>query len=168
MMAKTKNKQKIILADGLEVPLEITTQKTSLMGGNGSGKTYTVTKIVEEVLRAGGWVITLDPVGVHFGLRLSSDGVTPSGLDIPVFGGLHGDIALTPESGALVADLLCDRRLSAVLDVSQFETDADFNKFVTAFGKRFFERMKTRRRAVLIVLEEAQEFIPQNPQEGRS
>lgn len=165
MVSKQKNKAVIHLAKGLDVPLDITTQKTSLMGGNGSGKTYTTTKIVEEVLRADGWVIVLDPVGIYYGLRLNADGITPSGLDIPVFGGLHGDIILTPESGALIADLLCDRRLSAVLDVSQF-TDSELNRFATDFGNRFWTRMKAQRRAVLLVFEECQEFMPQNPMKG--
>jgi uncharacterized protein len=158
-------KKTIRLAKGLELPLEVTTQKIALMGGNGSGKSYLGSKLEEEILRADGWTIILDPVGIHWGLRLSSDGITPSGLEIPVFGGLHGDVILTPESGALIADLLVDRRLSAVLDVSQF-TDPELNRFSTDFGNRFWSRMKAKRQAVLLVFEEAQEFIPQNPQKG--
>src|SRR5688572_28402355 len=158
-------KKTIRLAKGLEIPLSITTQKIALMGGNGSGKTYAASKIEEEILRLDGWVIIFDPVGIHYGLRLKSDGITPSGLDVPVFGGLHGDIILTPESGALIADLLVDRRHSAVLDVSQF-SDSELNRFATDFGNQFWSRMKAKRAAVLLVFEEAQEFIPQNPSKG--
>lgn len=153
------------IANNLIVPIAIMTSRIAAMGGNGSGKTYFVTKLIEMILKALGWVIILDPVGIHWGLRLKSDGKTPSGLNIYVFGGLHGDVILTPESGALVADLLVDRKMSAVLDVSQF-TNGELNKFALAFGARFFQRMKAKKSAVLLVMEEAQEFIPQNPQKG--
>lgn len=156
----------IRLASGLDIPFNITTQKVAIMGGNGSGKTYTATKIEEEILSENGWIVIFDPVGIHYGLRLDKTGKKPSGLDIPVFGGLHGDVILTPESGALIADLICDRRLSAVLDVSQFESDAELNRFATDFGNRFWNRMKSQRRAVMLVLEECQEFVPQNPMKG--
>lgn len=159
-------KKTIHLSNELSIPLEIVTRKSAMMGGNNGGKTYAATKLIEEILSSNGWVIIFDPVGVHYGLRLKSDGKTPSGLDIPIFGGLHGDIQIVPESGAMIADLLFDRRLSAILDVSQFSTDADVTKFSHDFMDRFYFRMKTTKRAVLIVLEECQEFIPQNPQKG--
>lgn len=155
----------IHLAKGLDIPFNVTTAKISFMGGNGSGKTYAATKIEEEILRAGGWLIVIDPVGIHYGLRLDATGKKPSGLDIPIFGGHHGDVILTPESGAMIADLLCDRRLSAVLDVSEF-TDPEMNKFVTEFGIQFEKRMKAKHRAVTVALEECQEIIPQNPMKG--
>src|SRR6185503_8837239 len=83
----------------------------------------------------------------------------------PVFGGLHGDLPLTPESGALVANILVDRRISAILDVSQM-IDAEINRFSTAFGDRFFQRMKSKPNAVHLFLEECQEFLPQNTMKG--
>jgi len=160
-----KNKS-IKIASNLSLPFSIVTNKIALMGGNGSGKTYATMKIIEEVLGANGWVIILDPVGIHYGLRLDKSGKKPSGLDIPIFGGLHGDVILTPNSGKLIADLLCDRRLSAILDVSQFESDAELNRFATEFGDQFWKRMKANKRAVTLVLEECQEFIPQNISKG--
>lgn len=159
-------KTHIYLAQELKLPMEVLTQKTSLMGGNGSGKSYATSIILEQALEMGAWMIILDYAGIHYGLRLSADGKERSGFDIPIFGGLHGDLPLTPESGALIADLLCDRHISAILDVSQFETDGDFNQFVIDFGNQFYKRMKENRRAVTLVLEEAQEFLPQNPIEG--
>jgi hypothetical protein len=160
-----KPSDEIKLASNLKVPINIMTQRIAAVGGNGSGKSYFVMKMLEELLYHGAWTIILDPVGIHYGLRLDAAGKKPSGLNIPIFGGLHGDVILTPESGKLIADLLVDRHLSAVLDVSQF-TDGELTRFSTDFGYQFFLRMKARKQAVLLVLEEAQEFIPQNPQDG--
>jgi hypothetical protein len=74
-------------------------------------------------------------------------------------------VPLTPESGELVADLLVDQRISAVLDVLNF-TGGEQRKFLTAFAERFFHRKKTARSPVHLVLEEAQEVVPQNTQHG--
>jgi hypothetical protein len=160
------NKDIIQLSVDFSLPVKnLLSQKLAFMGSNGSGKTYGLMKILEEILRRNGWVIVFDPVGIHYGLRLDESGKKPSDLTIPVFGGLHGDVPLTPESGKLVADLLFEKRLSAVLDVSMF-TDPELNLFAANFAEQFYRRMQTRKHPVSIVLEECQEFIPQNPQKG--
>jgi hypothetical protein len=86
-----------------------------------------------------------------------------------VLGGLHGDIPLEATGGALIADLIVDRGVSMILDVSQFESDADKARFAQAFAERFFFRKKASPSAVHVFIEECQEFVPQNPQreEGR-
>lgn len=155
----------IKLADDLILPIQAVTQKFAFLGRTGSGKTYGASKMAEEMLFHGAQIIVIDPMGVWYGLRLDADGKKPSGLDIPVFGGLHGDLPLTPESGALVADLFVDRRISGILDVSQM-IDAEINRFCTAFGDRFFQRMKAKPAPVHIFLEECQEFLPQNIMKG--
>ena len=55
---------------------------------------------------------------------------------MPVFGGLHGDLPLEPLMGARIADLIVDRQISAVLDVSQFEHNTDKARFAEAFATR--------------------------------
>jgi hypothetical protein len=155
--------KQLAFADGLSLPVDVVTQKTAFMGRTGSGKTYAATKLAELLIRAGAQVVAIDPVGVWWGLRLEADGKTPSDLKLPIFGGLHGDIPLEPTGGKLMADLIVDRALSCVLDVSQFESDADKARFVRDFADRFFYRKKAAPSAVHLFLEEAQEFVPQNP-----
>ena len=157
--------KQIKISDDLILPMQAVTQKFAFLGRTGSGKTYGASKMAEEMLFNGAQIVVIDPMGVWYGLRLAADGKKPSGLDIPVFGGLHGDLPLTPESGALVADILVDRRISAILDVSQM-IDAEINRFCTAFADRFFQRMKARPSPVHIFLEECQEFLPQNIMKG--
>ncbi len=65
-----------------------------------------------------------------------------------------------------MATLIVDKTLSAIIDVSQFESDADKARFATAFADRFFFRKKAQPSAVHLFIEECQEFVPQNPQRG--
>lgn len=148
-----------------ELPRDAVTQKLAFLGRTGTGKSYAAMKAAEEMHRAGAQIVAIDVVGIWWGLRLAKDGVSP-GLEIPVLGGLRGDIALTPNAGALIADLIVDSGASAILDISQFESDADKARFAAAFADRFFRRMKSAPAPVHLFLEECQELVPQHLQRG--
>lgn len=155
----------LALSSDVSVPIDVVTEKLAWIGVTGSGKSYGAGKLAELMWDARAQFVILDPVGIHYGLRLAGDG-KGAGIPIPVFGGLHGDVPLDPTAGALVADLIVDRDLSAVVDVSQFESDSDKARFVSAFADRVYQRRKRAPAAIHIFLEEAQEFAPQNPQPG--
>lgn len=152
------------IAADLSLPLDVVTEKLAFLGRTGSGKSYAASKLAELMLERLAQTVILDPVGVWFGLRLGADG-KGKGLEIPVFGGLHGDIPLEATAGSLVADLIVDRSLSAVLDVSQFIA-TEQARFATDFATRFFQRKKAAPSAVHIFIEECQEFVPQNVMRG--
>jgi hypothetical protein len=157
---------KLEISTDLALPRDVVTQKLAWMGRTGSGKTYGFGRMAEAMLDAGMQVVILDPVGVHWGLRLSADGKGDGIKTILVFGGLHRDVPLEPTSGRVIADFLADRRVSAVLDVSQFESDADKARFATDWAGRFFFRYKAKPSPVHVCLEECQEFVPQNAMKG--
>ena len=152
------------IAPNLSLPLEVVTQKLAWLGTTSSGKTYGASKMAELLYHAGAQIIVLDPVGVWYGLRLGKDGESPSGVKMPIFGGLHGDVPLEATAGKLLADLVVDRTLSCIIDVSQLESDAEKVRFARAFAERFFFRKKAASSAVHLFIEECQEFVPQNPQ----
>jgi uncharacterized protein len=154
---------KLPLAEGVTLPAEAVTGTFAAMGMRGMGKTYFGTKLYEIMYDAGAQVIAIDPVGNWFGLRLAADGKGP-GLDVPIFGGQHGDIPLEPTGGALLARTIVERGISAIVDVSDFE-DADMKRFVTAFAKAFFQEKKRARSAVHLFLEEASTFVPQDKED---
>lgn len=158
--------KKLNISKDLSMPTVTATQKLAWLGTTGSGKTYGASKLAEELFSAGAQFIVLDPVGVWWGLRLQKDGKKPSNIDIPIFGGLHGDIPLESTAGELMANLVVDQGLSCVIDVSQFESDAEKARFAKDFANRFFFRKKAAPSAVHLFLEECQEFVPQNPQRG--
>lgn len=147
-------------AESLALPLNAITQKLAMLGQTGSGKTYAATKLAELMLEHGAQIIALDPVGVWYGLDVpASEG--GKAFTIPVFGGLHGDMPLEPTGGALIARIIVEKRISAVVDVSQF-IPAEQSRFAHDFINALFQLKKSKPSAVHLFVEECQEFIPQN------
>src|SRR5438067_892478 len=95
--------------------------------------------MAEEMFKAGLPFVAIDPVGSFFGLRSSKDGRGP-GLAIPIFGGRHGDVPLERTGGQLLADLVVDQRLSCVIDLSAFESEAAKKGFLLDFARRLYLR----------------------------
>jgi hypothetical protein len=157
---------KLRFSEDLALPLDAVTQKFAILGRTGSGKSYAATKLCEEMLDAKAQVIAIDPMGVWYGLRIPGKDAPKDfdGYNIPIFGGLHGDVPLEPGAGEFIANLIVDRAISAVIDVSQFESDTQKAQFARAFATKFFFRKKSAPSAVHLFVEEAQEFVPQNPQ----
>jgi len=147
------------LAEDLTLPFDAVTQKFALIGRSSSGKTYAASKLVELLLEREAQVVIVDPVGVWWGLRLSADG-KKAGFDVPIFGGAHGDIPLEATAGRLVADLVVDKSLSLVLDVSDF-TGGEFRRFVADFATALLQRKKRARSPLMVIWEECQEVVPQ-------
>lgn len=104
--------------------------------------------------------VAIDPVGSWWGLRSGRDGARGGGLPIVIFGGEHGDIPLERASGEYIADLVVEKRLSCVLDVSNFPTEADKKKFLLDFARRLYGM---NRDPMHLFLEEADDYIPQKP-----
>lgn len=103
--------------------------------------------------------VAVDPVGSWYGLRSSADGKT-AGLPIPIFGGKHGDVPLERGAGELLADLVVDKRLTCVLDLSRFESESAKKQFLLAFAQRLYLKNEN---PLHLFLEEADDYIPQKP-----
>lgn len=140
----------------LALPVEAVTESIALLAKRGAGKTYAASVLVEEMLKAKLQVVVLDPMHAWWGMRSSSDG-EGEGLPIAILGGPKGDVPLEPTGGSLVADLVVDERLSAILDLSPFSKN-ERRRFVADFLERLFQR---NRDAMHVVLEEADLFAPE-------
>lgn len=140
------------------LPLDFITESSAILAKKGAGKTNAAIVLAEEVYQAGAPVVTIDPKGDHWGIRAGADGQRDGGLPFVVLGGLHGDVPLEPTAGAYIAELLRERHLSAVLDVSEF-TVGERARFLTAFADRLYRY--DSHEPMLLVLEEAHEYIPQ-------
>lgn len=147
---------KLRISKDLAFPVETVTESIAILAKRGAGKTYTASVLVEEMLKAKLQVVVLDPMHAWWGLRSSADG-TGEGFPIAVLGGPKGDVPLEATGGTLVADLVVDERLSAILDLSPF-SKTDRRKFVAAFLERLFQRNQD---AMHVVLEEADLFAPE-------
>src|SRR5436309_7649311 len=107
------------IAADFSLPAEAVTQTFAILAKRGVGKTYCASVLVEELLKAGLHAVVVDPVGVWWGLRAAADGKRP-GLPIVILGGDHGDVPLELTAGQVIADLVVDEGISAVLDLSLF------------------------------------------------
>jgi hypothetical protein len=149
------------LARGLTLPAaELATKVTGAFGIRGSGKSNLMSAVVEQLLDVGIQVIVLDPVGIHFSLRLAPDGKHPSPYKLAVLGGRHGDIVLQPTAGEVVGRALALSNDSCVLDISSMKKGERI-RFSGAFFEAFYEGKKENPSPVLLCLEEAQRFAPQ-------
>lgn len=154
---------KIQFAEGLSFDVDAATQAFGIIARRGAGKSYAAGKLIEGLAENEVQFVVLDPVGNFWGLRLAADGKKP-GIDVPVLGGLRGDIPLSPDSGKLMADTVVETGRSFVLDVSQFSL-GERKRFLTAFGEQLWQRQKGLHdpRPIHVVLEECQLFLPQQP-----
>lgn len=151
----------LALSPDLELPIDAATQTFAFIARKRAGKTYAAGKLTELLLEAGVQVVILDTVGNWYGLRISADG-KGKGFDIPVLGGLRGDLPLQATAGELIADVAVETARSLVLDISQFSL-GDRKRFATAFGERLWKKKKaeTHPTPLMLVLEEAQLIVPQ-------
>lgn len=150
----------LTLAPGLSLPLSAVTSTFGLLAVRGAGKSNTAAVMAEEMFDAGLPFVVVDPVGSWFGLRSGADGGKAGGLPIPIFGGKHGDLPLERGAGELLADLVAEKRLSCVLDLSGFASEGDKKAFLLAFARRLYLKNED---PLHLFLEEADDYIPQRP-----
>lgn len=148
------------LAKDLPLNTSAVTQTFAFIGKRGGGKTYAASKLAELMLDISAQVIVLDVVGTWYGLRVPKK-KGGKAYQITVFGGLNGDIEINPKAGKIVAGIILERNVSAVVDISQF-VQAEQMRFAYDFLITMFEGRKTRPGACHVFLEEAQELVPQN------
>lgn len=157
---EVSDKKVLNVGPGVELPLSVVTAKAAILAMTGMGKTYLAKVIAEEMLNHGVQIVVGDYLGVWWGLTSSANG-KKEGKNVVVFGGDHADVPINENAGALIADLVVNDRVNAVLDVSGFEDDAPKIRFMTAFAKRLFHKNK---RPIHFFLDEADEYVPQSPQ----
>ncbi|WP_109771902.1 type IV secretory system conjugative DNA transfer family protein [Mycolicibacterium fortuitum] len=146
----------IDLAPGVQLPPEIVTATVAILANRGGGKSAVAHRLVELMYAAGLPVVVIDIKGDWWGIRSSADGTSP-GLPFYIFGGDHGDLPLEPTAGELLADLIVDDRIPAVLDLSHM-SKTQARTFATAFAERLYHR---NRDPLHVVIEEADVLVPQ-------
>ena len=152
---------KLHLAEGLNLPVDFATQTLLVVGKRGSGKSNTAVRLAEQLFAAQIPFVAVDPVDNWWGLKSSKDGSAP-GLPVTIFGGSHADVPLEATGGALVADVIVESRVSAVLSIRHF-SNRDRARFVADLFDRLY---RTNREPLHVFLEEAHEVAPQSPFKG--
>lgn len=147
------------LGKNISFPDEAITETFGILAARGAGKSNTAAVMAEEMYSAGLPFVVIDPVGSWWGLRSSKTGSGP-GIDIPMFGGKRGDVPLERTGGKLIADIVVDERLSCILDLTMFDSEAAKKQFLVDFARRLYQRNEY---PLHLFLEEADDYIPQRP-----
>jgi hypothetical protein len=151
--------------------LDAITQVTVIFGNRGMGKTNTGTVWAEELHKNHLRFAALDPKGVWWGIKYGRRR-SEEGLPILVMGGIHGDIPIMPTAGPVVADLIVDEQVSAVIDISRHPSGKVWSqgekiRFVADYCTRLYERQGEKRRPILQIIDEAARFVPQQIMHGQ-
>jgi len=156
----------LAIASNLSLPLDAVTETIAIVAKRRVGKSYLARRLAEQIFHAKQQVVLVDPKGDHWGIRSGADGKSP-GLPIVILGGERGDVPLEATGGELVAKLVVEQRVSALLDLSLFRKH-EVATFMTAFLENLY-RLKARetyRTPMMLILDEADAIAPQQPQKG--
>lgn len=149
-------------ADDFTVPLDAVTETFAILAKRRAGKSNAAVVMAEEMYGAGLPWVAVDPKGDWWGVRAHGDDGSAPGLSVVVFGGLHGDVPLDPSAGKLVADLIVQKRLTCVLDVSEM-SKAEQRRFLADWAEHLYRK---NRLPLHVFAEEADEYIPQRVTAG--
>lgn len=138
------------------VPLSVATETIGILAVKRAGKSNAAVVMAEGMFDAGIPWVAIDPKGDWWGVRSSKDG-KGAGLPVVVFGGEHADVPLEATAGHMLANLIAERHLTCVLDVSGM-TKADQRRFLTDFATTLYRK---NREPLHVFCEEADEYIPQ-------
>lgn len=134
--------------------------RLAIVGTSGSGKTYAAKGFVERLIGAEARVCIVDPLGVWWGLRAGAEGDSADGLPVTIFGGLHGDAAISEDDGTLLAEVIAGASGQCIVDVSELGSNAAQRRFMTAFATALYD---ANRASLHLVLDEADMWAPQRP-----
>lgn len=155
--------ERLDVAEGsFSLPADYATHRLAMLAKPRVGKSNAAVRVAEEFTAAGIPWVAIDPKGDWWGVRSSADGAGP-GLSVPIFGGLHGDVPLEPGAGKVIGELIADKRLSCVLDVSQFRSRQEMWGFLIDLGETLLRRNSE---VLHIFLDECDEYLPQKHAEG--
>lgn len=151
--------QKLKISEDLSLPIDAVTGTFCVVGIRGSGKSTTAVDMAEEMLKAKQQIVVLDPKDDWWGIRSSADGKS-EGLPVTILGGSHQDAPLEHTAGALVAELILNERISAIIATKQMSDGQRF-RFTYDFCDFLYKNCKE---PMHLFLDEADQFAPQEKQ----
>lgn len=148
-----------------KIPLKVLESHTAILGKAGAGKTVTAKGAAEMLLELGQRVCAIDPTGVWWGLKSSSNG-KKAAFPLVIFGGEHADFPLTDKQGEAIAEIIGTTALSAIID-TRLLTVGQRTRFFTDFAQTLLRKNKG---PLNVMIDEAHLFAPQgrvnDPQSG--
>jgi hypothetical protein len=146
------------------LPAAALDDRLAFVGTSGSGKTYAAGTAVETLLHAKARVVIVDPLDVWWGLRLQADGKTAA-WPVIIFGGAHGDLPITEQSGAVVGETVATVADSCIVSLGGFHTKASERRFMLAFLERLYRAAPGE--PFHLIFDEADLWAPQRTSEPK-
>jgi hypothetical protein len=132
---------------------ELIGESVFVVGMKGSGKTNTAAVILEELLKNKYPMSIIDIEGEYWGLKEKFE-ILHVGKSENV------DIEIDIEHAEQIAEISMNNYIPIIIDLSDFEEN-EIMEFMLIYLKRIWELSGKFRKPYGIVIEEAQEFIPQ-------
>jgi len=163
--------------DVLTVFETLTTNKSfpidpsNLLGGNNTvimadprkGKSYTAAKICEDLCKIGLPFVIMDPEGEYYSLREKF-----SVLVVGVEKQENCDVSVGVEHAELLAHQFLESRVPVIFDLSSPDAEEDvIHEFLAAFMRAFISEEGRARIPCLVVIDEADEYIPERGHKTR-
>jgi len=127
-----------------------------MFGGPGSGKSYNDALLIEQFLQQGGTVVAFQPRDEYFTLKEK--------FDILSVGGVHAkDIEFALTSPATYAKAVVENGVSMIFYTSDVDDEEKLVDWVTRFLQAIMKLEEVHHRPLLIIPEESQEYLPNNP-----
>ena len=131
-----------------------------LFGGSGSGKSWTACLFVEQWLAQGGTVVIFEPRAEYQTLKQK--------FDVLVVGGPFAkDVDFIPRVPSAFAKAIVNEGVSTIFYTSDVDDEEKLIGFVRSLVSYILKFNEVVKRPILIVIEEAQEYIP-NRTSGRA
>ncbi len=145
----------VVTEDAKTLPvIEILTGRGFVTGKSGSGKSNTGGVIAEELLERGYNLLIVDTEGEYFGLKEEYE-LLHVGADE------FADVEVGPGHAEKIAEVALKRNMPVILDVSGFYDGADAEALIESVLEHLYRLEKDERKPFLIMIEEMQEYLPQ-------
>ncbi len=144
-----------VTEDERSLPVEnLLTGRGFVTGKSGSGKSNTASVIVEALLDAGHPLFVVDTEGEYYGLK-EDYSLLHAGADDTC------DVVVDEGDAPILATVVFEYEYPVVLDVSGYFDIEDAKALIERTLAELFRREKEYRKPTLLVVEEIQEYLPQ-------
>ncbi|GGM70064.1 DNA-binding transcriptional ArsR family regulator/polyhydroxyalkanoate synthesis regulator phasin [Halarchaeum rubridurum] len=148
--------------DSLRLPTEeVLTGRAFITGKSGSGKSNSVSVVIEELLERQYPVLVVDTDGEYYGLKEEYE-LLHAGADDGC------DIQVSPEHAERLATIALEENVPVILDVSGFLDEDAADELVFETAKHLFAKEKKLKKPFLLVVEEVHEYIPEGAGMGET
>jgi hypothetical protein len=134
--------------------VEILTGRGFVTGKSGSGKSNTASVIAEQLLNNNYNLLVIDPEGEYYGLKEKYEILHVGNDDLC-------DVQVTPDHAGQIAEIALERNMPVILDVSDYLDADEAKELIANTVRELFQKEKDARKPFLLMIEEMQEYLPQ-------